>query len=64
MHPFPETRQTTASHREVLIQVEHLSRVITARTRTTTILDNVTFSVPASSLFTISGPSGSLRKEE
>jgi putative ABC transport system ATP-binding protein len=39
--------------------VEHLSRVIGTRTRKTVILDDVTFSVPAGSLFSINGPSGS-----
>jgi ABC-type lipoprotein export system ATPase subunit len=59
MQPFPEIQHTPSSHTESLIQVEHLSRVITARTRKTSILDDVTFSVPTGSLFTISGPSGS-----
>jgi predicted ABC-type transport system involved in lysophospholipase L1 biosynthesis ATPase subunit len=42
-----------------LIQVEHLSRVIETRTQKTTILDDVTFTVPTQSLFAINGPSGS-----
>jgi ABC-type lipoprotein export system ATPase subunit len=42
-----------------LIQVEHLSRVIGSRARQTLIVDDVTFSVPAQSLFAINGPSGS-----
>ena len=42
-----------------LVQVEHLSRVIGTCTRKTVILDDVTFSVPAGSLFSINGPSGS-----
>ncbi len=42
-----------------LIQVEHLSRVITTRTQKTVILDDLTFIVPAQSLFAINGPSGS-----
>jgi hypothetical protein len=49
MQPFPETQQTISSHAESLIQVEHLSRVITTRTRNTTILDDVTFSITAGS---------------
>jgi len=53
MQPFPETQQTISSDTEILIQVEHLSRVITTRTRKTTILDDLTFNVPAGSLFTI-----------
>lgn len=42
-----------------LIQVEHLSRVIETRAQKTTILQDITFSVPAQSLFAINGPSGS-----
>jgi ABC-type lipoprotein export system ATPase subunit len=42
-----------------LIQVEHLTRVIAARAQRTTILDDITFAVPAQSLFAINGPSGS-----
>jgi len=42
-----------------LIQVEHLSRVITTRTQKTVILDDVTFTIPPGSLFAINGPSGS-----
>lgn len=42
-----------------LIQVEHLSRAIGSRTRKTSILEDVTFSVPTGSLFAINGPSGS-----
>ena len=42
-----------------LIQVEHLSRVIETRVQKTTILDDVTFAIPAQSLFAINGPSGS-----
>jgi ABC-type lipoprotein export system ATPase subunit len=59
MKPFPETQQTASTHTDILIEVEHLTRVITTRTRKTTILDDVTFSIRAGSLFTISGPSGS-----
>src|SRR5215469_2813292 len=58
--------QTTASRPSApfaqgspLIRVEHLSRVIATRTQKTAILDDVTFSVPALSLFVINGPSGS-----
>jgi putative ABC transport system ATP-binding protein len=42
-----------------LIQVERLSRVIASRAQTTTILDDLSFTVPAQSLFAINGPSGS-----
>jgi putative ABC transport system ATP-binding protein len=59
MKPFPETQHIASTHSDILIHVEHLTRMITTRTRKTTILDDVTFSIPTSSLFTISGPSGS-----
>jgi ABC-type lipoprotein export system ATPase subunit len=42
-----------------LIEVERLSRVITSRAQITTILDDLTFTVPSQSLFAINGPSGS-----
>jgi ABC-type lipoprotein export system ATPase subunit len=42
-----------------LIQVEHLSRVIASRAQKTVILDDITFTIPAQSLFAINGPSGS-----
>lgn len=42
-----------------LIEIEHLSRSIGTGNRKTIILDNVTFRVPAQSLFAITGPSGS-----
>jgi ABC-type lipoprotein export system ATPase subunit len=42
-----------------LIQVEHLSRVIETRAQKTTILNDMTFTIPAQSLFAINGPSGS-----
>jgi putative ABC transport system ATP-binding protein len=42
-----------------LVRVEHLSRVIQTRAQRTVILDDVTFTVPAESLFAINGPSGS-----
>lgn len=42
-----------------LIRVEHLTRIITTRVQKTTILDDVTFGVPAVCLFAINGPSGS-----
>src|SRR5262249_11367413 len=41
------------------IQIEHLSRIINSRTKTTTILDDLTFTIPKQSLFAINGPSGS-----
>ncbi|WP_338247586.1 ABC transporter ATP-binding protein [Dictyobacter halimunensis] len=42
-----------------LIQVEHLTHTVTARTQQTTLLNDITFRVPAKSLFAINGPSGS-----
>src|SRR5205807_631362 len=42
-----------------LVEVEHLSRVIGSRLQKTIILDDVTFIIPAQSLFAINGPSGS-----
>jgi putative ABC transport system ATP-binding protein len=42
-----------------IIQVESLTRVIATRVQRTVILDDVTFNVPAQSLFAINGPSGS-----
>jgi ABC-type lipoprotein export system ATPase subunit len=42
-----------------LVQVDHLTRAIATRTQTTTILDDITFTVPTGSLFAINGPSGS-----
>src|SRR5215469_13546030 len=42
-----------------LIEVEHLSRVIANHAQRTTILDDVTFVVPAQTLFAVNGPSGS-----
>jgi putative ABC transport system ATP-binding protein len=51
--------QATLSIPKALIEVEHLSRVINVRARKVQILDDVTFPVPAQSLFAINGPSGS-----
>jgi predicted ABC-type transport system involved in lysophospholipase L1 biosynthesis ATPase subunit len=42
-----------------LIRVEHLTRTIATRAQRTVILDNVTFTIFAQSLFAINGPSGS-----
>lgn len=42
-----------------LIRVEHLSRVIETRIEKKCIVDDLTFTVPAQSLFAINGPSGS-----
>jgi putative ABC transport system ATP-binding protein len=42
-----------------LVQVEHLCRTIATHTKKTVLLDDLTFTVPAGSLFAINGPSGS-----
>ncbi|HKS69894.1 MAG TPA: ABC transporter ATP-binding protein [Ktedonobacterales bacterium] len=42
-----------------LARVEHVTRILGGRAQRTTILDDVTFDVPAASLFAINGPSGS-----
>ncbi len=42
-----------------LIQVEHLTHIITSHVQNTVILNDITFSVPRGSLFAITGPSGS-----
>jgi putative ABC transport system ATP-binding protein len=42
-----------------LVEVECLSRIIRSRNRNVPILDDITFTVPAQSLFAINGPSGS-----
>jgi putative ABC transport system ATP-binding protein len=42
-----------------MVKVEHVSRVIVSRTQRLTILDDVSFTVPAQSLFAVNGPSGS-----
>jgi ABC-type lipoprotein export system ATPase subunit len=51
--------QTLTAHDQPLIQVEHLSRVISSRAQKTTILDDISFTVPERTLFAINGPSGS-----
>jgi len=44
---------------EPLIEIEHLTRVFGAREQKVTVLNDLSFSVPAGSLFGINGPSGS-----
>lgn len=51
--------QNTSGGRTALVEVEHLSRIITTRERSVRILDDLSFTVPAQSLFAINGPSGS-----
>jgi ABC-type lipoprotein export system ATPase subunit len=57
--PLSQSLSAGAPAGHPLVRVEHLSRVIATRTQKTVILDDVTFSVPALSLFVINGPSGS-----
>src|SRR5215469_4653007 len=54
--PSPPSRSPVE---KTLVRVEHLTRIIQTRAQKTIILDDVTFAVPALSLFVISGPSGS-----
>jgi len=56
---FADQNQNAQEFDLPLIQVEHLSRVIETRAQKTTILNDMTFAVPAQSLFSINGPSGS-----
>jgi ABC-type lipoprotein export system ATPase subunit len=56
---FLDQNQYALKYGQPLIQIEHLSRVIETRAQKTTILHDITFSVPAQSLFAINGPSGS-----
>lgn len=53
--PLSQTSQLD----DPLVQVEHLTRIISTRAQNTVILDDLTFSVPRQSLFAVNGPSGS-----
>ncbi|MEO8972462.1 MAG: ABC transporter ATP-binding protein [Ktedonobacteraceae bacterium] len=59
MQPFHINQQGMSNTADALIRVEQLSRVIATRTKRTVIVEDVTFAVPAQSLFAINGPSGS-----
>lgn len=59
MNVIPKHEQTRDIDIAALIQADHLTRVITTHARKTVILDEVTFTIPAGSLFAINGPSGS-----
>ena len=60
MQRTKETRQSVALPKGAdLVQVEHLCRTITNHAQKTVLLDDITFTVPAGSLFAINGPSGS-----
>lgn len=52
--PMTEIQAGTA-----LVAVEHVTKVIASKAQQTTILEDVTFTIPAQSLFAINGPSGS-----
>ena len=56
---FLDQNQYALKTGQPLIQVEHLSRVIETRAQKTSILHDITFSIPSRSLFAINGPSGS-----
>jgi putative ABC transport system ATP-binding protein len=58
-HPTASRQAALFPPGSPLIQVEHLARVITTRAQRTDILADVTFTIPAQSLFAINGPSGS-----
>lgn len=57
--PQPAHPPVGASAGAPLVRVEHLTRVIATRAQKTIILDDVSFDIPAHSLFAINGPSGS-----
>jgi ABC-type lipoprotein export system ATPase subunit len=60
MPQAPASKQSaTFSQGSPLIRAEHLTRTIATRAQRTVILDDVTFTIPAQSLFAINGPSGS-----
>ncbi len=60
MQRTKETRQPIALPKGAdLVQVEHLCRTISTHAQKTVLLDDITFTVPAGSLFAINGPSGS-----
>ena len=59
MTPTTIDADRSGQNATALIEVDHLTRVIASRARTTTILDDLSFTVPANSLFAINGPSGS-----
>jgi putative ABC transport system ATP-binding protein len=60
MQRTQETRQPIALPKGAdLVQVEYLYRTISTHAQKTNLLDDITFTVPAGSLFAINGPSGS-----
>jgi len=59
VRPTASKQSTTFPPGSPLIRVEHLTRTIATRAQKSVILDGVTFTIPAQSLFAINGPSGS-----
>src|SRR5215467_1233899 len=60
MHDTQNTGPQEHAHvPAALVEVEHLSRIVTTRERSVQILDDLSFTVPTQSLFAINGPSGS-----
>lgn len=59
MTPTTTLVDDSGSGAAALIEVDHLSRTITSGARSTLILDDLTFAIPARALFAINGPSGS-----
>jgi putative ABC transport system ATP-binding protein len=59
-HKYDATRGAeNNAQTDMLVRVERVTRVISTRAQKTTILDDISFGVPARSLFAINGPSGS-----
>jgi putative ABC transport system ATP-binding protein len=56
---FRHEGEVTEMQSNLLIQIEHVVRIIETHGRKTHILDDVTCAIPARSLFSIVGPSGS-----
>lgn len=56
---FPINTTSNALNNPPQVQIDHLSRVITNRSKKTTILNDISFTIPKYSLFAINGPSGS-----
>jgi len=60
MHETPSVSSTAvAQGTQATVRVEHLYRVIETHSEKKCIVDDVTFTIPAQSLFAINGPSGS-----
>jgi ABC-type lipoprotein export system ATPase subunit len=58
-HMPPPSLPSHSPAEQMLVRVEHLTRIIQTRAQKTVILDDVTFRVPRCCLFVINGPSGS-----